>query len=160
MWIAESRLSLATSQMALYPSKRRFRLRPGRRILFPQKDLHADNGMFVTLFVRRRLVPCNLLLALSDCFAMRTDALLVSAIRRTRLHCIFHPFSDMFSIVNPVIIAFGTFGQSYSVLFVKLPSAAAEHSGPAPNARHRTLRPLSNGIGSLLRQETSMRGMT
>lgn len=44
-----------------------------------------------------------------------------------------------------------------AVPFAKLPSAATEHTGPAPNARHRTLRPLSNGIG---RQETSMRGMT
>lgn len=53
----------------------------------------------------------------------------------------------MFSIVNPVIIAFGTYGETSFVAFTKLSSAAAEHSGPAPNARDRTLRPLSNGIG-------------
>lgn len=103
--------------------------------------------MFVTLLVRCRLVPCNLLLALSDCSSMRTDTLLVSALWQTRLHCVFHPFSDMYSIVNPVIIAFGTSRETYSVVFIKPSSAAAEHFGPAPNARDRTLRPLSNGIG-------------
>lgn len=76
-WIAESRLSLATSQMALYRSKRCFRLRPSRRILFPQSGL-IPMGHFVGSVSP---CPCNLLLVLSDCIAMRTDTLLVSAVR-------------------------------------------------------------------------------